>query len=441
MQGESKGTRKTGNRGALKGSLKMPADKSIAHRSAMFAAISEPGMDIVIRNYSSAEDPHSTLSCLKKLGVPVNVEGDTVTITPVGRDGIINPKEELDCGNSGTTMRLMAGILAGAGTECILTGDESLSGRPMSRIINPLREMGAKISARDDKYAPLKIIRNSSGSLKPIHYKLPVASAQVKSCVLLAGLFADDPTTVEETVPSRDHTERMLGLPVEIRHDGARLITSSKKLKLNLDVHTVVPGDFSAAAFWLVAALINPGSSVKLENTGINPTRTGALGILQRMGATISVDPDKSGGKEPVATITVKSSKLKGTSLNQEEIPNAIDEIPVLAVAMAFAEGTSSIRGAEELRYKETDRIAAVASILKTAGADFKEFPDGIEIYGNPNFVPQPGVYQTWKDHRIAMSAAVMASRSKTGEESEVEFPECVGVSYPGFWEDFDKLS
>lgn len=420
---------------SLQGSVVLPSDKSIAHRSAMFAALAEGTS--VIRNYSDAADPQTTLACFRQLGVAIEQSGTTVTVQGVGRDGLKNPETAVDCGNSGTTARLLTGILAGAGIDATLVGDDSLSGRPMKRVLDPLGLMGARFEARDGNFLPLHIPGAGSKRLKPIQYELPIPSAQVKSCILLAGLFTDQPTSVVEPVPSRDHTERLLGLDVQISDD-KRIISSSRETRIPLQNYAV-PGDFSAAAFWLVAGSIFPKSRIEMPGTGMNPTRTAALQILLRMGARIELMNMRNDLSEPVADVVVQSSTLQATDIAPEEVPNCIDELPVLSVAMAFADGVSTFRGAEDLRHKESDRLAAVAAMLRAAGVRFDEHADGLTIYGNPGFEPHPAVYESLHDHRIAMSAAILAARCP--QKSSVKNPSCTAISYPGFWDDFQNLT
>lgn len=421
--------------GSLRGTITMPPDKSIAHRSAMFASIANGTS--VIRNYSSAADPQTTLSCFRQLGVEITQEGDVVTVHGVGRDGLSNPETPIDCGNSGTTVRLLSGILAGAGIKATLIGDESLSSRPMKRVLVPLSDMGLHYQAKEQNFLPVHLNEPESVRLQAIKYRLPIPSAQVKSCILLAGLYADKPTIVEESVLSRDHTERLLKLDV-IEKDGVRIISTSR----NTDIpqqNYAVPGDFSAASFWLVAASIYPNSEVILQNVGINPTRTAALTILKRMGASIELRNMQSEIGEPVADALICTSELKATNITAEEVPNCIDELPILSVAMAFANGISSFRGAEELRHKESDRLAAVAAILREAGVKFDEHIDGLTIYGDPDFKPTGGTYESLHDHRIAMSAAILAGLS--AEKSTVKDASCTAISYPKFWDDLSQLS
>tara|TARA_R100001143_G_C3361295_1_gene136457 strand:+ start:22215 stop:23414 length:1200 start_codon:yes stop_codon:yes gene_type:complete len=399
----------------------------------MFASLADG--ESLISNYSSAADPQSTLQCLRQLGVKWEQSDGVVKIIGVGRDGYINPDSPLDCGNSGTTMRLMGGILAGAGVHCEMIGDESLSARTMKRIIDPLTEMGCNIDGRDGKFAPLKI-RGHNG-VKGLRYPLPIASAQLKSAVLLAGLFGEEPTEVFEKEQSRDHTERLLGLK-SVVHQGGKLISGSRKDKIPIQSYRV-PGDFSAAAFWLVAGSIHRDSDLLLKSVGMNPTRTAAMTILEQMGGEFKKTNQKEEGREPVADIHVSPCELKGVTVDPLLIPNCIDELPILMVAMCFAEGKSVISGAEELRHKETDRLSAMAKILKNSGADIEEKPDGMVINGRPNFIPNPTTYPTWRDHRMAMAAAVMASRSNG--KSQIQDAECTAISYPNFWDHLYGLS
>lgn len=417
----------------LSGVINLPPDKSISHRSALFATLSKE--ESVILNYSSAADPQSTLSCLRQLGVPVEKEGDRVVIHGVGREGFKAPSASLDCGNSGTTMRLLSGILAGAGVESELTGDLSLSARTMKRIIDPLRQMGANIEARKDTYAPLRIY--SHNGIKPMRYPLPIASAQLKSCVLLAGLFGDSPTEVIEKVPSRDHTERLLELKSEPYGQG-KIILSSRADHIPSQTYTI-PGDFSAAAFWMVGAAIHKNSHLILQNVGMNPSRTGLLHILHEMGASIEISNERTQGQEPVADMEITSSDLQPFDVDPALIPNCIDELPVLMVALCFAEGKSTISGAAELRHKETDRLKAMHKILTLSGAEAELLPDGMIIYGKRDFRPDFANYPSCHDHRMAMAAAILASRSH--KPSTIRDAECTAISYPDFWSHLQSVS
>lgn len=418
----------------LTGTVNLPADKSISHRSVMFASLHEGNS--TISNFSTAADPHSTLACMQKLGVSIRKSDDhTLEVEGVGRDGLQDPDTDLDCGNSGTTMRLLSGIVAGSGVSARLTGDESLSARTMKRIIDPLTRMGAKITARENDFAPLEIQQN--GSLNALHFPLPIPSAQLKSCILLAGLFGDDKTRVIETLPSRDHTERLLNLSITENHN-QKTITSSRSDEIPKQSYHI-PNDFSAAAFWLVAGAIHPKAEIILPNVGMNPTRTGAMDILNKMGANISIENEHHEGAEPVADISVSSSALTPIDITEEIVPNCIDEIPILAIAMLFADGVSRISGAEELRHKETDRLSALSDMLKKADADFTEFEDGFEIKGNPEFIPAASEFDSFDDHRIAMSAAVLGLMSNSS--SRITNAECTAISYPTFWSDLELLT
>ncbi|TVQ13767.1 MAG: 3-phosphoshikimate 1-carboxyvinyltransferase [Balneolaceae bacterium] len=417
---------------SLAGSVKAPPDKSIAQRAALFSLLSDK--ETVICNYPVAADPQTALACIKMLGAKIEERDGSLTITGTGKTGLPKDAGTIDCGNSGTTMRLLAGIIAGSGTGAILTGDASLSKRTMKRIIDPLRKMGAEIRAAEGDFAPLQFMPGKP--LTGIDFKLPVASAQLKSCMLLAGLFTNG-TTVIEPVPSRNHTEKMLNLKTEAGADGLKIHSSRNHPIPVLDI--TIPGDFSSAAFWLVAGVIYPDSEIVVKETGLNPTRSGALEILKRMGADITIGNESRTGAEPIGDLRVISSKLNPTRILPEEIPNCIDELPVLAVAMAFADGISTFRGAAELRHKECDRINAVASMLKSAGAEVIEFEDGLEIHGNPGLIPQPSNYNSYHDHRIAMASAILAGMGHGS--SSIEHAEAVNVSYAEFWEHFDNLA
>ncbi len=417
----------------LEGTVTLPADKSIAQRSALFALLSTGPSRIT--NYPTAEDPLTALSCIRQLGADVMHNGNEVLITGTGRDDIRIPTEPVDCGNSGTVMRLLAGILAGAGIPARLMGDASLSRRPMKRIMDPLSRMGADIRSADGGLPPLDIRREKP--FQSIRFQLPVASAQLKSSVLLAGLFGKEPTRVLEPVATRNHTEIMLGLPVE-RQKEANVITSSRQHAISSQ-NLEIPGDFSAAAFWLVAGTIVPGSEIVLPATGVNPTRCAAMHILQRMGADIEIGEDHQGGKEPVARLRVRSARLTPAEIHPQEIPNAIDELPVLAVAMAFADGVSRITGAGELRYKESDRLDAIQNILEAGGVRVEGHKDGLTIYGQPGRKVRAARHDSRHDHRIAMAAAILSLMGDGG--SEIANAEAASVSYPDFWSHLDSLA
>ncbi|MCC5934132.1 MAG: 3-phosphoshikimate 1-carboxyvinyltransferase [Candidatus Cyclonatronum sp.] len=417
----------------------LPADKSIAHRAALFATLARG--ESVIRNFSEAADPQSTLQCLRDLGVPVETDGNTIVIRAKGRKTFSPIKSEIDCGNSGTTMRLLSGMVAGAGLPVTLTGDASLSSRPMKRITEPLGLMGAEIETAEGNRAPI-LFRPHKG-LHAIDYPLPMPSAQVKSCVLLAGLFADGETRVTEKLPSRDHTERMLGLEMDFNADGTRVLKSSREFEVRPQ-HLTVPNDISAAAFWMVAASVIPGSEIVLRGVGVNPSRSAVISILQRMGADIRVTlpPNMQASQavgEPVADITIKSAQLRPVSLLETEIPNAIDEIPVLAVAMGFARGKSEVRNASELRAKECDRIAAVAEMLRKAGIKVVEYKDGFEVIGGGAGPCEPAEHASFHDHRIAMASSILAL--KGSGPSVITGADCTAISYPHFYRDLSLLA
>lgn len=417
----------------MSGKIVPPPDKSISHRSAMFAAISSENS--VIQNYSPAADPQSTLDCLKQLGVEVQQENSTVKISGAGREGFQNPGKPLDCGNSGTTMRLLSGIVAGAGVECTMVGDESLSARTMKRVIDPLQKMGCKIEGKDGVYAPLQI--HPHQGVKGMRFPLPIPSAQLKSCVLLAGLFGEEPTEVIEDVRSRDHTERLLQLETE-SYGAGKIIRSSRNHIIPPQNYSI-PGDFSAAAFWLVAGSIHENADIHLKGVGVNPSRDAVYHILEEMGARFKKTNNKSEGREPVSDLFVESSELSPIKLDPALIPNCIDELPILMVAMCFAEGTSVITGAEELRHKETDRLSAMAEILNRAGANTELQKDGIIIKGKRSFKPLPATYPTYHDHRMAMAAAVLAAMGT--DTSTITHAECTAISYPNFWNHLQTLS
>jgi 3-phosphoshikimate 1-carboxyvinyltransferase len=370
-----------------------------------------------------------------QLGVPIQKSGQQVIVKGVGRTGFTDPKTSLDCGNSGTTMRLLSGIVAGAGVSCSLTGDESLSSRTMKRIIDPLRKMGCNIKGREDNYAPLVI--SPHNGVRGMRYPLPIASAQLKSAVLLTGLFGKKPTEVIESELSRDHTERLLDLPSEPYGNG-KIIRSSLNHTIPAQNYSV-PGDFSAAAFWLAAGAIHSDSQLLLKRVGMNPSRSAFYHLLKEMGAQITQSDNKMEGKEPVADLQVTSSELTSISVDPALIPNCIDELPILMVAMCFANGKSVISGAEELRHKETDRLAAMADVLTAAGATIELKPDGIVIEGKSDFTPKASRFQTHHDHRMAMAAAILSSKCKG--PSEIVDAECTAISYPEFWAHLQEVS
>lgn len=411
----------------------MPADKSIAQRAALFSLLCEE--PCTVEGYPRAEDPQTALKCIELLGARVHKEHSVVHIEGTGRSGLPPQVPEIDCGNSGTVMRMLAGMLAGSGVDTRLTGDSSLSRRPMGRIMAPLTRMGAVIRSAPEGRPPLQIV--GGNPLSALHFEMPVPSAQLKSAVLLAGLFAEEPTVVVESLPSRNHTELMLQLPVE-KKGGLTRITSHRNLSIPAQ-NLLIPGDFSSAAFWMVAATIVPDSDVLIRNCGLNPSRSAAMELLIRMGAEISVHQYRKQGHEPVGDIRVRSSKLKPVDLSPQDIANAIDELPVLFVAMAFAEGTSSIRGAGELRIKESDRLAAMHSVLQAAGVTSTIHPDGLDIQGASDRIVSAAEHDSCNDHRIAMAAAVLSLRA--AGPSRIHGAEAASVSYAGFWDDLADLA
>ena len=427
----------TSNGRSLKGHVRVPGDKSISHRALLFGAIAEGTTRI--EGLLPAEDPLSTAACLRAMGVQVSAieAGKTVVVEGVGLDGFQEPESVLDCGNSGTTMRLMLGLLAGrSGRHFVVTGDDSLRRRPMKRVGGPLSEMGATIHGRaGGNLAPLAI---EGRQLKGATIRTPVASAQVKSAILLAALTADGPTTVIEPVQSRDHSERMLrafGADLNVGGPGQTEVTVVPGSSLK-GQDVVVPGDISSAAFWLVAGAITPGADLTIENVGLNPSRTGILDVLEQMGARIEVLKARDVAGEPVGDLRVVHGPLKGFSIGADLIPRLVDEIPVLAVAACCAEGPSRVTGAEELRVKETDRLAVMARQLGAMGAQIEEFPDGMTIQGGVTLHGAEVDSET--DHRVAMSLAV-AAQIASGMTT-IARPEAAAVSYPGFWDDLERL-
>lgn len=413
----------------LLGSVTLPADKSIAHRAALLAALGEGTSQIV--NYPAAADPQSTLSVLRQLGIGIEERDGILYVEGRGRDGLRPADAPLDCGNAGTLMRLIMGILAGQDFDSVLTGDASLSSRPMGRVTGPLAQMGAQI-ALTDGHAPVRV--TGGRGLRGIEYRLPVASAQVKSCVLLAGLFAEGETTVVETVPSRDHTERMLGLDV-FENGKARYVTVRGGQRLAARTWAV-PRDFSAAAFFLVAGSIVSEGEVRLPGVGLNPSRSALLEVLHAMGADITVENERTHGGEPLADLVVRPAALQGVSVGGAIIANLIDEIPVLAVAAACAGGRTEIRDAAELRVKETDRITAMVTNLRALGADVEAFDDGFAVNGGRPL--RGATVDSFDDHRIAMSMGV-AALVADGETTILD-PDCARISFPDFWTELEGV-
>ncbi len=413
---------------SLQGRIRVPGDKSISHRALMLGAIAQG--ETQIQGLLLGEDPRSTAACFRALGAEISeLNTELVKVKGIGLGNFQEPLDVLDAGNSGTTMRLMLGLLAShPGRFFTVTGDSSLRSRPMSRVVKPLQQMGAQIWGRKgNTLAPLAI---QGQALKPIHYHSPIASAQVKSCILLAGLNTEGQTTVTEPALSRDHSERMLrafGAELTVNSD-TNSVTITGGLKLYGQT-VIVPGDISSAAFWLVAGAIVPGSDLVVENVGVNPTRTGILEALALMGADIQLENQREVAGEPVADIRVRSGGLTSCTIAGDIIPRLIDEIPILAVAAAFAEGTTIIRDAEELRVKESDRITVMAQQLNKMGAKITELPDGMEITGGTPLVGAEVDSHT--DHRIAMSLAI-AALNATGTTT-IHRAEAAAISYPNF--------
>ena len=418
---------------SLRGDIRVPGDKSISHRALLLGALADGVSEI--RGLGRSADTMSTADAVRALGatVELDLDSDLIRVTGVGLRGLTPPAGPVDCGNAGTLMRLISGILAGQSGRFELIGDESLSSRPQERIALPLREMGAQIETTDG-HAPLTI---TGGPLQPIRYELPVASAQVKSAILLAGLFAEEgPTIVVEPEATRDHTERMLrAAGVRVSKVGNEIsVWPAQSLKpFSIDV----PGDFSSAAPFLLAASLVPGSELRLHGVDVNPTRIGFLNVLERMGARISLYNRTVVGGEPVADIEVVASELVATQIDASEVPLLVDELPLFALAAAVARGTSSVRGAEELRAKETDRIDTVVQALRPMGVRITEFPDGFKVLGVPARL-RGGVVRSAGDHRIAMLGAIAGLYSKEGVR--IEDAEAVGVSFPGFFSLLDSV-
>jgi 3-phosphoshikimate 1-carboxyvinyltransferase len=422
----------------LSGGVEPPGDKSISHRYAMLAALAEGASEL--RHFAAAADCRSTLDCMKALGAEVKLDKDTARVTGHGLRGLKSTRRALDAGNSGTTMRLLAGILAGQAFTSQLTGDASLQKRPMKRVVGPLREMGADIRAREDNFAPLEI---RGGRLHAIQFQMPMASAQVKSAVLLAGLFAEGETSVTEPARTRDHTEIALeefGAPVEkygktIRVRGIGGNNGSLKLQpRSLDI----PGDLSSAVFFIAAASILPDSNLLIHNVGLNPTRTAILDVFASMGASLQMLSVRSAHGEIVGDLAVKGVSLKGGVIEGEQIPLVIDELPMLAALGPYTELGIEIRDAAELRVKESDRIVALAENLRRMGATVEERPDGLRVEGRQAGKLRGAEIEPHADHRIAMAFAVAALGASGA--TVIRDADCAGVSYPRFFEDLDRV-
>ena len=410
--------------GCLKGAVRVPGDKSVSHRSIMFGSLAEGTTEV--SGFLDGEDCLATLNAFRAMGVKIEgPEHGRVVIQGVGMHGLKKPAGVIDLGNSGTSMRLLSGLFSGQAFDVELTGDASLSKRPMRRVTDPLAKMGARVDTTEKGTPPLKI--KGGSKLKGINYEMPMASAQVKSCLLLAGMYAEGETCVTEPAPTRDHTERMLrgfGYPVTV--DGNRAcVAGGYKLKATtIDV----PADISSAAFFMVGAAIAEGSDITLDHVGINPTRIGVINILREMGAKIEILNEREVGGEPVADIHIRSGKLHGINIPEDQVPLAIDEFPAIFIAAACAEGKTVLTGAEELRVKESDRIQVMADGLVALGIDAKSTPDGIVIHGGKI---GSGTVNSHGDHRIAMSFAMAALRAS----GEIRIQDCANVntSFPGF--------
>lgn len=404
--------------------ITVPGDKSISHRAILFASLSNGRCEIT--NFLPGEDCRATIAAMRTLGVSIEEPSATTIIVEGCKGKFTLPAEDIYCGNSGTTMRLLCGLLAAQPFQSRLTGDPSLTKRPMGRVMEPLAQMGATITAGSEgKYPPLTI---EGGTLKGIDYKLPVASAQVKSAILLAGLFAKGKTSVTEPALCRDHTERMLRyFLVPLQRENSTITVHGGNVLESRDF--AVPGDISSAAFWMVAAAAQEGAYLRIRHVGLNPTRTGILNVLLRMGASIREIEEAGNQAEPSGTIEVQGSALQATRIEGAEIPNVIDELPILAVAAALADGTTIIADAGELRVKETDRLAAITTNLRAMGVTVRENPDGLEIDGGTPLIG--ATLSSFGDHRIAMAFAIAGLFAKG--ETTITDTECVATSYPGF--------
>jgi 3-phosphoshikimate 1-carboxyvinyltransferase len=417
----------------FKGEFYPTPDKSISHRAVIFSSLAEGKS--VIKNFLRAEDPLSTINAFRALDINIDDKDEDVIVYGKGIHGLKEPMNVIDCGNSGTTMRLLSGVLSGNQFFSVLSGDESLRKRPMARVIKPLRQMGAEIIARaEDKYPPLAI---RGKQLHPITYTMPFASAQVKSSLLLAGLYADGETVITEPYKSRDHTERMLpAFGAHLKTEGLNVTIKGGTLLQASDVY--VPGDFSSAAFFLVGALLIRDSDITVKAVGMNPTRTGLLTVLKAMGAHIDIENERVISGEPVADIHCQGiSELKGLDITKDQIPGLIDEFPILCVAATQAKGITNIRGAEELRVKESDRIQSMVAGLKKMGAPIEEFKDGLSIQGQS--ILRGSEIESYGDHRIAMSmsiAGLIAEGTTT-----IHGVSSVNISFPGFFQLLRKLT
>ena len=409
------------------GQIKVPGDKSISHRAVMLGSLANGVTEI--SGFLKGADCLSTIDCFRKMGIDIDINGENVTVHGNGLRGLLKPDEMLYTGNSGTTTRLLCGILAGQNFDTSITGDASIQKRPMGRVVQPLSMMGAKI---ENEYCPLYI---TGTKLHGIDYKMPVASAQVKTAIILAGLYADGETVIHEIEKSRDHTELMLsamGADLTVYNLDITVKPTNDLTAVNVDV----PGDISSAAFFLVLGAIMPNSQITVTNVGINPTRTGIIDVLKDMGADITLENVHTSAGETVADITVRSSSLKGTTVGGDIIPRLIDELPIIAVAAVFADGQTVIKDAQELKVKETNRIRAVVDEFNKCGIDITETDDGMIINGGKSI--HGADFKTYGDHRMAMSLTVLAQLADG--ESTLDDSDCACVSYPTFFDDFYKL-
>ena len=409
------------------GQIKVPGDKSISHRAVMLGSLANGVTEI--SGFLKGADCLSTIDCFRKMGIDIDINGENVTVHGNGLRGLKKPDEMLYTGNSGTTTRLLCGILAGQNFDTSITGDASIQKRPMGRVVQPLSMMGAKI---ENEYCPLYI---TGTKLHGIDYKMPVASAQVKTAIILAGLYADGETVIHEIEKSRDHTELMLsamGADLTVDNLDITVKPTNDLTAVNVDV----PGDISSAAFFLVLGAIMPNSQITVTNVGINPTRTGIIDVLKDMGADITLENVHTSAGETVADITVRSSSLKGTTVGGDIIPRLIDELPIIAVAAVFANGQTVIKDAQELKVKETNRIRAVVDEFNKCGIDITETDDGMIINGGKSI--HGADFKTYGDHRMAMSLTVLAQLADG--ESTLDDSDCACVSYPTFFDDFYKL-
>ena len=415
----------------VNGELNLPGDKSISHRAAIFSAMASGKSSII--NISSGEDVKSTIRIMQQLGARVVYEGEKLIIEGCGFQGFQKSNSDLDCGNSGTSARLITGLLSAQKFDSTLIGDESLSKRPMSRVIDPLLKMGVEFKSKKELTLPLTILPSSE--IIPITYEMPVASAQVKSSILIAGLHSDDETIVIESEQTRNHTEKMLGLPVS--HKNGKIISNSSKKYYPKANDYFIPGDISTSAFHIILTLLTPNSELLIKNVSLNPTRIGFIDVLIKMGANISFEEIKTSSNEEYGNVIVKSSQLKNIEIETNLIPNIIDEIPILTIAGIFADGDFIIENAKELRVKESDRINSICSNLQLLGLTVVETGDGFSLSGS--IKKTSPVFESYNDHRIAMTFAILSMLLESG--GEVNEFECVNISNPQFENQIQKIS